>query len=159
MKIIEKIRNVADYICCCLFAKAGQYEVYHIKKEFEMRDGVKRMNAYLYAVEFEKDKPILDDELPRPLGSYGNHMEMSFTEPVYYDESHNLIYVLEHRLYGGKDGRESLSIIDRHRQCSRIEKLVLSFLACMAKDKGGDGTKLNIVKNMAQTVRYKDIMA
>lgn len=158
MNIVEHIRNVVDYINCSLFSKAGQYEVYFVKKEFGDLNGRKYMNARLYAVEFDKDEPIIDKELPMPIGRYGNHMEMDFTKPVYYDAEHGLVYILEHRLYGGKDGRESLSLIDRRHQCEKIKKRMLMFLFTLAKHNSNDEVKLNVVENMRHTLKYSDIL-
>ena len=157
MNIAKGIVNLYDYLKCSLTSKAGRYQAVYIEQTMLAIDDKRQVNIGMHPVIFEEEDklPVLPNSEVVPGSDW---VEADLTGSIYYDSGNKIVFLLDSRLYGGKDGRTEVSMMDTHRNRLRFGYNMLKFLGELLKnDDELRGARLGQVRNKP-SIRYKDLV-
>lgn len=151
------IIDLYDYARCCLTSKAGIYQAIYIQKQVLSIGDKKQVNITYQDVVFDdNDVPDLPNNpvvVNKPDLSV---VELSCVRDLLYDDDNSIVYILNARTYGGKEGRDYASGIDNKKQCKKHRKMLFSFF-CFLANNNSDNSRIGTIKAMPP-IKYKDVV-
>ena len=134
--------DVIDYIKSCLFSKHGLYVANKVNLEVSEIDG-KRFPTFTISPMPMNTGDVVSKVPEGVVSSNVFCVKGKSTEPYFWDEENDIIYILYAKIYYDKDGCMNCSVIDKKIQEKKKPDIALECCSKMLLKRYPDGKGFN----------------